>query len=167
MDAKKESNPGPGNQTTAERISDREMVIRRTFNAPVHLVYQAWTRPEQFKRWWAPKSFGVPLRSVELDVRVGGKYRVVFDQGPEGMAFFGKYLEVVPGSKLVWTNEEGGEGGPITSVTFEEKNGKTLLVLTELHASKQSLDDNLGASEGLAETFGQLDELLVDLRSGA
>ena len=164
MDARRESEARVVDRTSAERKSDREIVISRTFDAPVRIVYDAWTRPELFKRWWAPKSLGMSLHSVEMDVRVGGKYRVVFDQGGSpGMAFFGKYLEVVPGSRLVWTNEEGGEGGPVTTVTFEERGGKTLLVLTELHASKQSLDDNIGVVDGLRETFGQLDELLVTL----
>ena len=164
MDAR-ESEP-VGNRTTAKRTSDRELVITRTFDAPARLVFEAWTRPELFKRWWAPKSMGMSLHSCEMDVRVGGQYRVVFGNA-EGMAFFGKYLEVVPASRLVWTNEEGGDGGPVTTVTFEEMNGKTLLVLRELHTSKQSLDDNLGVVDGLTETFGQLDELLVTLGASA
>jgi uncharacterized protein YndB with AHSA1/START domain len=164
MDAKRESEPRVKNQTTAERKSDRELVVRRTFDAPARIVFQAWTRPELFTRWWAPKSLGMSIFSCELDVRVGGGYRIVFgDGGPESMAFFGKYLEVKPGSKLVWTNEEGGEGGPITTVTLEEKDGKTLLELHELHVSKESLDANLGFAEGLREMFEQLDELLLQL----
>lgn len=162
MDAGRESK-AVGNPTTAERKSDRELVIRRTFDAPARLVYEAWTRSELFKRWWAPKSMGMSLLSVEMDVRVGGGYRVVFGKTvEESMAFFGKYLEVVPNSRLVWTNEEGGENGPVTTVTFEEKIGKTLLVMTELHPTKQALDENLGVVEGLRETFGQLDELLAE-----
>jgi uncharacterized protein YndB with AHSA1/START domain len=152
-----------GNPTTAERKSDRELVIRRTFDAPARLVYDAWTRPDLFKRWWAPKSMGMNLRSVEMDVRVGGGYRVVFGRTEaDSMAFYGRYLEVVPASRLVWTNEEGGPNGPVTTVTFEEKAGKTLLVMHELHPTKQALDDNLGVVEGLRETFGQLDELLAE-----
>ena len=148
-------------ETTAERKSDVELVIRRTFDAPVHLVFEAWTRPELFKRWWVPKSFGMNLLSVDMDVRVGGKYRVVFAQGDGSMAFFGTYLEVTPNARLSWTNEEGGEGGPVTTVIFEEKDGKTSIAMHERHSSKQSLDDNLGASEGMSETFAQLDELLA------
>jgi uncharacterized protein YndB with AHSA1/START domain len=166
MDAKRASE-SPKDRTTAERKSERELVIRRTFDAPARIVYEAWTTPALFRRWWVPKSLGMSLLSCDMDVRVGGKYRIVFDQGAaEPMAFFGKYLEVIPGSRLVWTNEEGGDGGPISTVTFEEKHGKTLLVLTELHASKQSLDDNLGVVDGLRESFGQLDELLVSLEAG-
>ena len=165
MDAGRGSESGvTKNHTTAERKSDREIVIRRTFDAPARLVFEAWTRPELFMGWWAPKSLGMSIRSCELDVRVGGKYRILFDRGDaEPMAFFGEYLEVVPGSRLVWTNEEGGDGGPITTVTFEERDGKTLLILSELHASRKSLDDNIGATEALSETFGQLDELLVTM----
>jgi uncharacterized protein YndB with AHSA1/START domain len=148
-------------ETTAERLSDLEIVVRREFNAPARIVFKAWTQPDLFRRWWVPRSLGMKLLSCDMDVRVGGKYRLVFAHGEGGsMAFFGRYLEVVPDSRLVWTNEEGGEGGPITTVTLEEKNGRTFLALTERHSSKQSLDDNLGASEGLRETFGQLDELL-------
>ena len=162
MDAKRASNPSPvANPTVVERKSDREIAITRTFDAPARIVFEAWTRPELFKRWWVPKSMGMNLLSCELDVRVGGGYRLVFAHGDGEFAFFGKYLEVIPGSRLSWTNEENGEGGPITTVTFTEKNGKTLLVLTELHVSKQSLDDNLGFADGLRETFGQLDELLA------
>jgi len=163
MDARREREPSL-ERTTAERTSDREIVIRRTFNAPARIVFEAWTRPELFKRWWAPKSSGMSIQSCEMDVRVGGKYRIAFGNGgAESMAFFGKYLEVTPHSRLVWTNEEGGDGGPITTVTFEERAGKTLLALTEVHTSKQCLDDNLGFADGLRETFGQLDELLASL----
>lgn len=163
MDAARKSD-SPKNPTTAERKSERELVVRRTFDAPARLVFEAWTRPELFKRWWAPKSYGMVIHSIEMDVRVGGQYRVVFDDnGSPGMAFFGQYLEVVPNSRLSWTNEESGPGGPVTTVVFEEKDGKTLLTLHEVHASKQSLDENIGASEALTETFGQLDEVLVSL----
>jgi uncharacterized protein YndB with AHSA1/START domain len=161
MDARKEGNTALVKPTTTKRKSDLEIETRRTFDAPARLVYQAWTKPELFKRWWVPRSMGMNLLSCDMDVRVGGKYRLVFGQSvADGFAFFGTYLEVVPHSRLVWTNEEGGDGGPITIVAFEEKDGKTQLTLTERHVSKKSLDDNLGASEALAETFGQLDELL-------
>src|SRR5574339_1308208 len=139
MDAGRRNDPGRAPYaTTAERKSDREMTVRRTFDAPARIVFEAWTRPELFRRWWVPRSMGMSLRSCEMDVRVGGRYRLEFE--PDGMAFFGTYLEVTPYSRLVWTNEEGGEGGPVTTVTFEDKGGKTLLVLHELHPSKESLD---------------------------
>jgi uncharacterized protein YndB with AHSA1/START domain len=151
------------NRTTVERKSECEFVVTRTFNAPARLVFEAWTKPELFKRWWAPKSIGMSLLSCEMDVRTGGTYRLVFDNGAaEPPAFFGKYLEVTPPSRVVWTNEEGG-GQAVTTVTFEEKGGKTLLVLHELHPSKEAVDDAIGFGEGLRETFEQLDELLVTL----
>jgi len=164
MDARRESEPTPvKNNTTVERKSEREFVVTRTFNGPVRLVFEAWTKPELFKRWWAPKSTGVPLLSCEMDVRVGGMYRLVFGHdASETSAFFGRYIEVTPHSRLVWTNEEGG-GEAITTVTFEEKGGKTLLVLHELHPSKEAVDDAIGFGDGLRETFEQLDELLVTL----
>jgi uncharacterized protein YndB with AHSA1/START domain len=167
MDARSESEPTPAkNRTTVERKSEREMVVTRTFDAPARIVFEAWTKPALLKRWWAPKSLGVTLLSCEADVRAGGKYRFVFGHGTsEPMAFFGKYLEVTPHSRLVWTNEEGGDGGPVTTVTFEEKGGKTLLVMTDLHPSKEALDAAMdsGAHGGMPEMLGQLDELLVAL----
>lgn len=150
------------NRTTVERTSDREVVVTRTFNAPARLVFEAWTKPDLFKRWWLPKSMGMTLRSIEMDVRAGGHYRLEFE--PDGMAFFGTYTEVTPPSRLAWTNDEGGEGGAVTTVTFEEKAGKTLVVMHELHPSKEALDSaGTGAAEATVETFAQLDELLVTL----
>ena len=169
MDARSESEPTPmKNRTTAERNSERELVVTRTFNAPARIVWEAWTKPELFKRWWVPKSCGLSMLSCEMDVRVGGGYRLVFAFGNDAsksMAFFGKYIEVTPHSRLVWTNEEGGDGGAVSTVTFEEKGGKTLLVMHELHPSKEALDAALasGSYDGMSETHEQLDELLVTL----
>lgn len=155
------------NNTIVERKSECELVVKRTFNGPAHIVFQAWTKPEFFMRWWAPKSMGVPLLSCEMDVRVGGKYRLEFGKdAANSFAFFGKYIEVKPNSRLVWTNEESDDA-PVTTVTFEEKDGTTLLVLHELHPSKEDLDNALiGMEEGMPEQFAQLDELLVALGAG-
>ncbi len=163
MDARREIEPIPmKNGTTVERKSERELVTTRTFNAPARIVFEAWTKPELFKRWWAPKSMGMSLLSCEMDVRVGGKYRLEFEH--DAMSFFGTYLEVTPHSRLVWTNEEGGEDGPVTTVTFEEKGGRTLLVMHELYPSKEALDAaGTGAADAMVETFAQLDDLLVTL----
>ena len=168
MDARIESEPNPlKNLTTAERKSERELLVTRTFNAPARIVFDAWTKPELLLRWWAPKSLGVSFLSCELDVRAGGKYRFVFAHpaSEQPMAFFGRYLEVTPHSRLVWTNEEGGDGGVVTTVTFAEKDGKTLLVMHDLYPSKEALDDAIasGSTGGTWETFEQLDVLLVDL----
>jgi len=158
------NSPGPStNRTTAERRSDREIVVTRTFDAPARLVFEAWTRPELFKQWWVPKSSGLSLLSLEQDVRVGGGYRLVFDLGDsKTLAFFGKYIEVTPPSRLVWTNEES-EDGAVTTVTFEERAGRTLLTLTEAYPTKESFERNVGSTDGLPEQFGQLDELLLTL----
>ena len=165
MDATRGSELTPmKNRTTVERKSERELVVTRTVNGPARIVFEAWTKPELFKRWWVPKSTEMSLRSCEMDVRVGGTYRLEFE--PEGMAFFGTYLAVTPHSRLVWTNEEGGEGGPVTTVTFEEKSGRTLLVLHELYPSKEALDAaGTGAADAMGETLDQLDELLGTLGS--
>jgi len=147
--------------TTVQRKSDRELVVTRTFDAPARLVFEAWSRPELFKKWWVPKSMGMTLRSCEMDVRTGGTYRLSFG---EGMDFFGRYIEVTPPSRIVWTNEEGGENSSVSTVTFEEKDGQTLLVMTELYPSKEALDAaGTGAADATVETFEQLDELLVNL----
>jgi uncharacterized protein YndB with AHSA1/START domain len=167
MDARRESEPTPmKNRTTLERKSDRELVVTRTFNGPARLVFEAWTKPELLKRWWVPKSLGMSFLSCEADVRTGGTYRFVFGHAAseQPMAFFGRYLEVTPHSRLVWTNDES-DGGAVTTVTFEERGGKTLLVFHELYPTKEALDANAGMENGMAETFAQLDELLVTLRS--
>ena len=165
MNAGIESKPGPvKNRTTVERKSDREVVVTRTINGPARIVFEAFTKAELLKRWWVPKSMGMTLLSCEVDARVGGKYRLVFDHDPEPLAFFGTYGEVKPYSRLAWTNEEGGEDGSVTTVTFEEKSGKTLVVLRETYPSKEALDAaGTGAADAMVETFDQLDELLVAL----
>ena len=149
-------------RTRVERRSDREMVVTRSFDAPAHILFEAWTRPELFMRWWVPKSLGVPLLSCEMDVRTGGGYRLEFGQDrSNSWAFFGKYVEVVPNSRLVWTNEED-EQGAVTTVTFEEKDGKTLLTFHELYPSREALDEALiGMAEAMPEQFEQLDALLA------
>ena len=165
MNARTESKPGPvTGRTTVERTSDREIVVTRTVNGPARLVFEAFTRAELFKRWWVPKSMGMTLLSCEMDARVGGRYRLVFDHSPEPMAFFGTYVEVKPYSRLAWSNDEGGEGGSVTTVTFEEKGGRTLVVVRETYRSKEALDAaGTGAADAMGETFDQLDELLVAL----
>jgi uncharacterized protein YndB with AHSA1/START domain len=168
MDAKGERDPTSGkSRTMVERKSDRELVVTRTFNAPARLVFEAWTKPELFRRWWVPKSMGMSLLSCEMDVRVGGRYRLEFAHGDSQSAFFGTYKEVTPHSRLVWTNEES-DGGSVTTVTFAEKGGKTLLVMHELYPSKEALDAaGTGAADAMVETFAQLDELLVTLGASA
>ena len=168
MDARMESDPTPvKNLTTAERKSERELVVKRTFNAPARIVFEAWTKPELLMRWWAPKSCGVSFLSCEADVRVGGTYRFVFAHAAskQPMEFFGRYIEVTPHSRLVWTNDEGAEGGAVTTVTFEERGAETLVVMHDLYPSKEALDDAIasGSTGGFSETFEQLDELLVAL----
>ncbi|MEZ4364101.1 MAG: SRPBCC family protein [Kofleriaceae bacterium] len=155
--------------TTTERTSERELVVRRVVNGPARLVFQAWTQPDLFRRWWVPKSFGLNLLSCELDVRVGGQYRLVFQHGDSTMAFFGTYREVVPPSRLVWTNEEGGDGETVTTVTFEEQDGKTAVVVRDLYPSKEALDAAIasGSTGGLPDQLDQLEELLASLGAGA
>ncbi|MEG3789592.1 SRPBCC family protein [Lysobacter sp. CCNWLW3] len=146
-----------------ERKSDREFVAMRTFDAPAHIVFQAWSRPELFKQWWVPKSAGLSLLSCEMDVRTGGKYRLVFRHPAteQPMAFFGTYTDVTPNQRIVWTNEESDQGA-VTTVTFEENAGRTRVTLHELYPTQAALDEALaGSAEGLPEQFAQLDELLA------
>jgi uncharacterized protein YndB with AHSA1/START domain len=166
MDARSEGD-SVKNPTTTERKSDRELVVTRTVNGPARIVFEAWTKADLFKRWWVPKSIGMTLLSCEIDARVGGTYRLVFRHpaSEQPMPFFGRYLEVTPHSRLVWTNEEAGEAGAVTTVTFEEKGGKTLVVVHDLYPSKAALDEAIASEStgGFTEQFEQLDELLVTL----
>jgi uncharacterized protein YndB with AHSA1/START domain len=146
-----------------ERRGDCELVVTRTFNAPPGTVFQAWSRPELFQRWWVPRSApGVVLVACDMDVRTGGKYRLEFGTGgPKTMSFYGKYLEVVPNERIVWTNDEG-EDGPVTTVTFEDQGGKTLLTFHEAYPSREALDEALqGGAAALPEQLDQLGELLA------
>ena len=155
------------NRTTVDRASDREIIVTRTFDAPARIVFDAWTKPELFMRWWAPRSMGLTIRSCEMDARTGGKYRLEFGQdAASSFAFFGKYIEVTPNERIVWTNEESDDGA-VTTVTFEEKDGRTLLTLSELYPSKEALEAEHGAEDGLPEQFEQLDELLLTLDANA
>jgi len=169
MEAGRESEGTPvHNQTAAERRSERELVVTRTINGPARLVFDAWTKAELFERWWVPKSAPIKLLSCEMDVRVGGKYRLVFGYEGQTMEFFGQYLEVTPPTRLVWTSDEG-DAGTVTTVTFEERAGKTFVVVHDLYPSKEALDDAIasGSTSGMPEQLAQLDELLATLRPSA
>jgi uncharacterized protein YndB with AHSA1/START domain len=168
MAATRESEPPPmKNPTTVERKSERELVITRTFNGPARIVFEAWTKPDLFKRWWVPKSCGLTMLSCEMDIRTGGIYRLEFGHpsSERPMTFFGRYIEVIPNSRIVWTNDEGGDGGAVTTVTFEERGGQTLVVMHDLYPSKEALDEAIasGSTSGFGEQFEQLDELLVTM----
>src|SRR5438309_11775160 len=149
-------------RTAIERKSDRELVVTRSFDAPPQMVFKAWSQADLFRRWWMPKSVtGVSLVSCDMDVRTGGKYRLEFGAGgSDTMAFYGKYLDVVPNERIVWTNDEGEEGA-VTTVTFADEGGKTLLTFHEIYPSKEALDEAMtGSAAGLPEQMEQLDELL-------
>ena len=170
MDKRKDSEIQPTKyETTVERNSERELVVTRTFNGPAQVVFNAWTKPELLKRWWVPKSCGASFLSCEADVRTGGTYRFVFSHPSAGqpMAFFGRYLDVTPPTRLVWTNDEGEGPGSVTTVTFKEKAGETIVVMHDLYPSKQALDDAIasGSTSGSGEQFEQLDQLLVALEA--
>jgi|SRR6185369_737816 len=157
------------NRTEVERKSERELVVTRTVNGPARLVFEAWTKADLFRRWWVPKSYGLTLLSCDMDVRVGGRYRLVFSHQGSTMDFFGTYREVTPHSRLVWTNEEADGGETVTTVTFDENAGKTLLVVHDLYPSKEALDAAIasGSTGGMPETLDQLEDLLVSLTSNS
>src|SRR5262245_36298968 len=161
MDPSRESD---ATRTGVERKSELELVVTRTVNAPARLVFEAWTNAELFKQWWVPKSFGINLLSCEMDIRVGGKYCLVFPHEDSTVEFYGTYLEVTPHSRLAWTNDEGDEGQVITTVTFDETAGKTLVVVNNLYPSKEALESD-GSTAALPESLNQLDELLASLGS--
>jgi uncharacterized protein YndB with AHSA1/START domain len=151
------------NRTNVEAKGDRELVVTRTFDAPLHLVFKAWSTPDLFKQWWVPKSAGMTMVSCEMDIRTGGGYRLTFShpQFDQPMTFFGTYKEVTPNQRMVWTNEEGPEGA-LTTVSFEERGGKTFVTLHELYPTTAARDEAItGSAEGLPEQFAQLDELLA------
>lgn len=153
------------NRTTVERKGTRELLVTRLFDAPPSMVYQAWSQPELFQRWWMPRSAsGISLLSCDMDVRTGGKYRLEFGTGgSDSMAFYGKYLEVVPNERIVWTNDEGEEGA-ITTVTFEDQGGKTLLRFHEIYPSAAALEEALqGSAATLPEQLAQLEQLLAGI----
>jgi len=166
MDATKEAEPMVReNSATVDRPSERELVVSRTINGPARIVFDAWTKPELMEQWWTPKSFPISLLSCEMDVRVGGGYRLTFGYEDSTFEFYGRYLEVAPPSRLVWTNDEGDEGETITTLTLEQSNGNTLLVVHDLYPSKEALDGAIasGSTSGMPESLGQLDELVASL----
>ena len=149
---------------TVKRVSDRELVVTRLFDAPARLVFEAWTKPELFRQWWAPASIGMTFLACEMDARTGGTYRLEFGHpcSEQPAAFYGRYLEVTPCTKVVWTNEEGGDDGAVTTVTFEEQDGQTRVVMHDLHPSKEALDEAIasGSTSCTEEQFAQLNDLL-------
>jgi len=150
-------------------ISKDVIVIERTFDAPVDLVWQMWTRSEHFKNWYGPKGFTVPV--AEMDVRVGGKHLFCMEaQTPDGsmkMWSTGEYLEVVPNERLVYTDRLADENGNVVlpsaygmnddeypattevTVLLEDLGGRTKMVMT--HAGVQA-----GAKAGWEQAFTKM-----------
>jgi len=159
------SKDGARNHTSVERRGDRELVVTRMFDAPPRIVFKAWSRAELFRRWWMPRSAtGVSLVGCEMDVRTGGTYRLDFSAGgAETMSFYGRYLDVVPDARIVWTNDEGADGA-VTTVTFEERDGKTLLTFHEAYPTAEALEEAMqGSATALPEQLDQLEEMLAGM----
>lgn len=166
MDERKEGDAAPTQERpTVERRGERELVVTRTINGPARLVFEAFTKADLFRQWWVPRSFGLSMLSCVMDVRVGGEYRVVFPYEDSTMEFFGTYVEVIPDSRLVWTNEESDGGVTVTTVTFNEVDGRTVVAVHDLYPSKDAADAAAGSTGAMPEALEQLDELLVGLGS--
>ena len=150
-------------RTAVQRASDRELVVTRLFEAPPRIVFKAWAEAELFRRWWIPKGAGIELLSCQMDVRTGGAYRLEFAAGDSTLAFHGRYLEVVPNARIVWTNEEEQQGA-VTTVTFQDEGGKTLLTFHEAYPSKEALEEAMaGSAEALPTQLDQLGEVLPQI----
>ena len=164
MDQQTTSHPVARNATSVERKGDRELLVTRTFDAPPRIVFKVWSDPDLFRMWWVPKGAPMKLVGCDMDVRTGGKYRLEFEAGGQTMAFYGKYLDVVPGERIVWTNDEGEEEGAVTTVTFEDQGGRTLLTYHEIYPTAEALEEAMGGSAaGLPTQLDQLDELLSSI----
>jgi len=157
------------NATQVERLSDRELIIRRTFQARPHIVFGAMTRPELFKRWFAPQAMGATFVDCMFDVRVGGTYRYVFGRpGEPSAAFSGTYREVIDGKRLVYTQifePRVADGEGVITATFEVQGTATRFTQRELYPSKAVLDFALssGMERGMRETLEQLETLVQSL----
>lgn len=147
--------------TLVKRKSDTELEVTRLFDAPPATVFRAWSEADIFRRWWVPEGAPINLVGCDMDVRTGGKYRLEFGAGDQTMAFYGKYLDVVPNERIVWTNDEGEEGG-VTTVTFQEQGGKTLLTYHEAYPTAEALEEAMaGSAQGLPQQLDQLEALLA------
>lgn len=157
------------NETIVERTSDRELVVTRTFDAPAQIVFDAWTKPDLLKQWWAPKSFGVSLFECEQDLRVGGAYRFAFGRDPTSPEVFtGRYLEVDPPARLVFTQiyeRMAHVGEAVVTAIFDESQGRTRLTLRQVFPSREALEGALasGMERGMRITLDQLDELVASM----
>jgi len=142
--------------------SDREIRLVRVFNAPRHLVFEAWTKPEHVKHWWDPS--GRPLSTCEIDLRPGGTFRFVNStpQGP-GHAFTGTYREITPPGRLVFGSPDPGGADSFGTLEFEERAGQTTLTLTMTAPSKKARDAMLEMriDAGTARTLENLGEYLA------
>jgi len=163
----------PKHDTSMELRDDRDVVIARTFNAPARLVYDAWTKPEFVRRWWAPRSHGVSLVVCDADIRVGGAYRYVMRKDGDGadgdIGFSGRYVELTPHSRIVLTQifEPMADAGEVViTVSFDEVDGQTHLVSQERYPSKEARDAAVGAGmeQGMRESMDQLEALVVALK---
>jgi uncharacterized protein YndB with AHSA1/START domain len=148
--------------------TDTQILITREFNAPKHLVYRAWTTPELIRRWWHANRGEIV--SIDVDLRVGGKWRYVMTaNGGFEVAFHGEYREVVPNERLVGTEVFEGmpEGEAVTTTTFAEKDGRTFVEMLVQHSCQEHRDAhvNSGMEDGLQDALDMLEQIAVSLNS--
>jgi uncharacterized protein YndB with AHSA1/START domain len=153
------------NERAGVNASDREIVTKRTFDAPRELVFKMWTDPQHVGRWWGPNGF--TTTTLEIDVRPGGAWRFIM-HGPDGIDYPNRiaYEEIVEPERLVYTHgdDSEGKGGEFhTTVTFEDRDGKTVLTMRALFATAAQRDtvvEEFGAIEGAMQTLNRLAEYL-------
>lgn len=152
----------------AEPAADREVVIRRVFEAPARLLFEAYSRPEHIMRWFGPP--GYPVTLCEMDFRVGGRYRFAMT-GPNGQQmppFGGEYLEIVPDRKIVYTDrfeQADDDEEMVVTVTFAEERGRTTLTIHTLFTSAAMKERYLGRGyeQGVGASLDQLAGVVRDM----
>jgi uncharacterized protein YndB with AHSA1/START domain len=154
----------------SEPVVDREVIITRTYDAPARLLFVAWSKPEHLMKWFGP--VGWPLTLCEVDFRMGGRFRFAMT-GPSGRQdtpFGGEYLEIVPHRKIVFDNafEAPGAEKMITTVTFDEKDGRTTLTHHTLFASVAMKNEYVGMGfvQGVGSGFDQLAAVVATMKVG-
>jgi uncharacterized protein YndB with AHSA1/START domain len=159
--------PVASSRTAAVTLpTDRQILIRREFDAPRHLVYQAWTTPDLLRRWWHAKRGEMTV--AEVDLRVGGRWRyAMLAHGEHEVAFHGEYLEIVPNERIVSTEvyESAPDAQATSTATFTEVNGRTTLTLLIEHRSREDRDLAIrsGMEDGLQDALDLLERAVISL----
>jgi uncharacterized protein YndB with AHSA1/START domain len=151
--------------------SAQEIQLTRLFNAPRHLVFAAMTRPEHVREWWGRLGDGYSVPVCEIDLRVGGAWRFV-NRHPKGEAtFYGEYREILPPSRLVFTEifADFPDSVSVETTDFTEEGGKTRMTATVRYESSEVRDMVLGSgmSRGAGISYDRLEDLVAALQQRA